>query len=276
MAILTSMITLKGVSKAYGGGNVIESVSLTIAPGECVCITGPSGAGKTVLLSLLIGAERPSGGMIMIDDVDLNAIPPLALQLFRRRVGIVYQDRKLFPERTVTENVALSLEIAGESGDVIARRVGELLARMGLTGKRDTLPRALSAAEATLVALVRAVAHRPLILLADEPLDELDDTQRATALGMIGELHAAGSSVILAVRDATTAAPLRPRVIELRRGRVVGDTLRKKVTAEGSIPTAPVRDSGRTREIDMKTIAHEASERALKKRKVKVTAIHSE
>lgn len=275
------MITLKGVSKDYGEGNVIDNVSLTITPGECLCLTGPGGAGKTALLSLLIGAERPGGGKILIDDVELNAIPPLAFQLFRRRIGTVFQDRKLFPYRTVAENVALSLEIAGESGDMIARRVKELLARMELIAKRDALPRALSTAEATLVALARAVAHRPLILLADEPLDGLDNAQRATALEIISELRTAGSTVILAMRDAAAAATLRPRVIELRSGRIVSDTLRKKAPAEESIPMAPVKDpersrGERSRGVDIKTIAHEASESALKRRKVKVTAIHSE
>lgn len=266
------MITLKGVGKNFGKGNVIDNVSLTITPGECVCLIGPGGAGKSTLLSLLIGAERASDGKILIDDVELDAIPPLALQLLRRRVGIIYQERALFPYRTVAENIALSLEIAGEGDDVTTQRVGELLAHTGLMAKRDALPRALSAAEATLVALARAVAHRPLILLADEPLDGLSDAQGATALGMIGELHATGSTVILAMRDVAAAAPLRPRVIELLGGRVVSDSIRKRVPGEAPAPTAPVED----RRVDIKTIAHEASERALKRRKVKVTAIHSE
>lgn len=258
--ILTSMIELKNVSKDYGHGRVLDGVSLKIEPKECVCIVGPSGAGKSVLLSLLIGAEFPTSGTVTIDGADLRTIPHPALQLFRRKVGIVFQDGKLLSTRTVAENIAFPLEVADLDDDAIEKRVRELLRRMDLVQRKDALPHELSAGEIARTAIARAVAHMPLILIADEPLLHLDATQEENALRLLRELSAASRTVIVLTRDVSLAEALGASVIRLQNGKIAGETKAELQRTE----MAP-------REL-VKTHV-EAIE---KRRKVRVTAIHSE
>ncbi len=218
------MIVLKNVTKKFRDLMVLNNVSLQIGPGEFVCITGPSGAGKSTLLSLLIGAQTATGGSVMMDDVDLRNVPSGALQIFRRRVGMVFQDYKLLHNRTVEENIAFPLEVIGKSDEEIEERVPELMRQMDLQKRAKALPWELSGGERARVAIARAIAHRPLILLADEPTGNLDRHQASDVLTLFRAIHHAGTTVILATHDLTLVEEAGARHIALEQGKVVSDS----------------------------------------------------
>ncbi len=272
-AILRSMIVLRDVSKAFGEKAVLNHLSLQINPGEFVCIVGPSGAGKSTLLHLLIGAEDVTGGGIEVDGVQLKDIPPPVLQLYRRRIGMVFQDYKLIQNRTVAENIAFPLEVCGVSDEEIVSRVRELLMEMQLMEKANALPDALSGGEKARTAIARGIVHRPMVLLADEPTGNLDPVQSLAILQLFQRIHQSGTTVLLATHDAALVEKLQTRVIELQNGSVVrdapggypvpqsGDATHHLLTEkeQGSIPQVSESDAS----VDST------------KRKVKVTMIHS-
>lgn len=217
------MLVLKHVTKEFAGSEVLSDVSFRVDPKEFVCITGPSGAGKSTLLHLLIGAEEATKGTIEIDGVDLRKVPPTAMQLYRRRVGVVFQDGKLLQHRTVEENVAFPLEVCGLPPAVIHKRVPLLLKYVGLLGKRRSLPRQLSGGEKTRVAIARAIVHQPMVLLADEPTANLDPEQSRAVLQLLRDINASGTTVLLATHDSALVDELQTRVLRLERGKVVRD-----------------------------------------------------
>ncbi len=269
------MIVLQNVSKNFGDGNVLENLSLQIDPGEFVCVTGQSGAGKSTLLALLVGAENVTAGSITVDGVDLRKVPAGGLQIFRRRVGIVFQDYKLLSNRTVLENVSFPLEVCGASDETIARRVPELLRRMELANRKNALPRELSGGEKARTAIARAIAHKPMILLADEPTQNLDPDQAKDVLQIFRDINAEGTTVILATHDDALVDALHTRVIRLEHGKVVRDSVggyRKKVEEKPAIgASVPEKESAA-----VKIPATEETHHARAKRKVRVTAIHSD
>lgn len=219
------MIVLKHVTKHFGGTSVLSDVSLTIDPGEFVCVTGPSGAGKSTLIHLLIGAETVTKGTVEVDGVDLGAVPPGAMQLYRRRVGIVFQDGKLLKHRTVAENVAFPLEVCGYGDVAIRKRTLAVLKRMELLGKANAFPQQLSGGERARAAIARAIVHEPVILIADEPTGNVDPSQSLSILKLLRDIHAAGTTVILATHDAGLVDAVQGRVIRLERGKIVRDSV---------------------------------------------------
>ena len=261
--ILTAMIDLKNVTKDFGAGKILDGISVRIEPKECVCILGPSGAGKSTLLKLLIGAETPTSGSVTIDGADLKKITRPALQLFRRKVGIIFQDGKLLSNRTVSENIAFPMETNGASDAVIEKRVGELLRRMNLTERKDALPHQLSSGEQARTAIARGIAHTPLILIADEPLQNLDEGHAQNVLQLFRELHIAGMTMIVMTRDAAFADALRGRILRLEAGKISSDGLSGRRVRHESIETP-------------KELVKMHVEAIEKRRKVRVTAIHSE
>ncbi|OGJ55709.1 hypothetical protein A3D88_04300 [Candidatus Peribacteria bacterium RIFCSPHIGHO2_02_FULL_52_16] len=218
------MLALKNVSKTYGKTKVLDDISLSVHPGEFMCIAGRSSAGKSLLLSLLVGAEQPTSGTVEVDGVDVKIVPPPVLQLFRRRVGIVFQDYKLLLDRTVRQNVSFPLEVCGVPDGIIARRVPELLKQMNLTQCADTLPRELSAGEKMRTAIARAIALKPLIVLADDPTANLDRSETETVIALLNKIHSGGATIIFATRDTALAASLGKRVITLEAGRIITNT----------------------------------------------------
>lgn len=270
------MIVLKEVTKRYGKVDVLSHVSLAINPGEFVCLTGPSGAGKSTLLSLLIGAEDATIGTVSIDGVDLRKVPPKAMQHYRRRIGIVFQDGKLLKNRTVAENIAFPLEVCGASDAFIVRRVSELLKQIGLSDHTNLLPRELSGGEQTRVAIARAIAHTPLILLADEPTGNLDPVQSLEIMLLLQRINAEGTTVILATHDTAFVDVLQTRVIRLEKGKVLRDS-------QGGYDRAKRREkkaaSEEKHEVFDTSSEHETSEDDEGKkgdgRKIKITSIGS-
>ncbi len=219
------MLEVKNVTKSYEKTRVLRDVSFAVNPAEFVCLTGPSGAGKSTIISLIIGAEDVTSGSIEVDGMDLRKVPRRALQLFRRRVGVVFQDVKLLQNRTVAENIAFPLEACGATDSVIRKRVNELLEMVGLTKKADALPAALSGGEKTRVAIARSIVHKPIILLADEPTGNIDPEQALKIMKLFKDIHAEKTTIILATHDSNLVDSLHTRVIRLEDGAVVRDSV---------------------------------------------------
>tara|TARA_B100000315_G_C14443229_1_gene525646 strand:+ start:139 stop:936 length:798 start_codon:yes stop_codon:yes gene_type:complete len=219
------MLVLKNVSKAYGRNKVLDGVSFRVDPKEFVCITGPSGAGKSTLLHLMIGAELSSKGSIAVDGVDIRVLPPTILQLFRRRIGVVFQDYKLLWDRTVAENIAFPLEVAGAPNEVIENRVREVLKEMGLTRRANTMASALSGGEKARTAIARSIVHKPIILFADEPTGNLDPKQTDMVLDLFKKIHQQGTTIVLATHEVDIVDTLQTRVIRLEESGVIRDSV---------------------------------------------------
>ncbi|MDA0376408.1 MAG: ATP-binding cassette domain-containing protein [bacterium] len=218
------MIELIGIAKYYGKTKILSDISLSIAPGEFVCITGPSGAGKSTLLHLLTGAEEATKGTIEIDGVDLRIVPPRALQIFRQKLGIVFQDYKLLKNRTVAENIAFPLEVCDVPDADIDIAVRQVLTIIDMTKHAHTLPNVLSGGEKARTAIGRAIAHDPLIILADEPTGNVDPQQSALIMNLFKKINESGATVIIATHDAGLVDALQTRVIELRDGSITRDS----------------------------------------------------
>ncbi|MDO8649246.1 MAG: ATP-binding cassette domain-containing protein [Candidatus Peregrinibacteria bacterium] len=238
------MIVLKHVSKTLGRTRVLADVSFRVEPGEFVCLTGPSGAGKSTLLHLLMGAEGVTSGSIEVDSVDLKKIPSPVMQLYRRRVGVILQDRKLLMDRTVAENVSFPLEVCGLPDAVIRKRVPEVLQRIGLTAKANAFPSELNAGDQVRVAIGRAIALYPMIVLADEPTAGIDAEHSTKILRLLQEIHAEGRTVILATYDTTLAEGLGTRIIRIQGGKVIEDNAK---TYDHAARTTPPQETIRAK-----------------------------
>lgn len=262
------MIVLNNVKKTYGKVDVLKDVSFRIDPGELVCITGKSGAGKSTLLHLLTGAEHVTSGNIEIDGVDLRRVPSTAMQLYRRRLGVVFQDYKLLASLTVAENVAFPLEVCGVPRAQITKRVSEVLKQMDLTEHSKTLPHALSGGEKARTAIARAIVHQPVVLLADEPTGNVDPEQSKHILALFEEINKNGTTVIIATHDAGLVDTLQSRVIRIEDGAVTRDSVGGYETEKkGAKPAS----KGKHDVFDKKeSSSHSSGSR----RKVKVTAVN--
>ena len=221
------MIALQGVWKAFSVGPVkvsaLSDVSFRIARGEFVTLTGPSGAGKTTVLRLLYADERPTEGEIEVLGHDLTDATRSDVTALRRSVGVVFQDAKLLPGRTVYENIAFVLRVLGTPRSEITARVFDALRAVGLSSRAQAYPAQLSQGEAQRVALARAIVRRPSLLLADEPTGNLDDAMAGEIHELIKDIWASGTTVVLATHQTRLAAVLRRRTLVLEGGRLVKD-----------------------------------------------------
>lgn len=221
-ALEKQIIRLEGITKRYPPDIVsLFQVSCEIEKGEFVFLTGPSGSGKTTFLKLLFCAERPDSGEIWIDGIALSSVTRAQIPHLRRKVGVVFQDFKLLPAKTVFENVAVSLEVVGLSRDQIEKRVHQVLDAVGLSGKFDRYPPQLSGGEQQRVALARAVVNRPPIILADEPTGNLDARRADEVMDLMEELNAQGTTIIFATHNERFFARTFRRVLRLEDGRLV-------------------------------------------------------
>jgi len=218
------MIQMYHVDLRYTGGTYgLRDISITLERGEFVFLTGASGAGKTSLLRLLFGAEQPSAGQILVSGRNITRMKAAHVPALRRQIGVIFQDFKLLPERTVFDNVAIALEIAGTNKREIRTRVWSLLKRLGLGHRIDHRPRSLSGGEQQRVAIARALVNDPPLLLADEPTGNLDPTLALDIMDIIADAHARGTTVIVATHDPTLLERYRHRRIVLDGGRLATD-----------------------------------------------------
>ena len=218
------MITLKNISKYYSHDSVgLNEVSLHIEPGEFVSVVGQSGTGKTTLVKVLIAEERPTAGTIEIGGWDITRIPLRDIPLLRRQIGVIFQDFKLLPKRTVRENVSFALEVAGERKDRIRQVVPKVLDIVGLSHKLNRYPHELSGGEQQRVAIARSLVHRPKILVADEPTGNLDSINTQEIIEILKKITEFGTTIMLVTHNREIVNQLRRRVVVLHDGRVVSD-----------------------------------------------------
>jgi cell division transport system ATP-binding protein len=215
------IIRLSHVHHRYGRQAALTDLSLEISKNEMVFINGPSGAGKTTLLKMLYGAVRPTEGRVEVDGLRLEHLPARGLPLLRRRLGIVFQDFKLIPTRSVFDNVALVLEACGHRRDAIPRKVRQVLRTVGMESQAPTLPPLLSGGEQQRVAVARAVVGDPKILLADEPTGNLDHDSAHAVMELLRALYIRGTTLVIATHDPEFVRRLGGRTVHLLQGRLV-------------------------------------------------------
>jgi cell division transport system ATP-binding protein len=218
------VIRFQNIAKNYSPDiTALEDVSFKIEKKEFVSIVGRSGAGKTTLLKLLLAEERPSQGRVFFDDQDVHKIPYSKLPQYRRRIGAIFQDYKLFPNKTAYENVAYVLEVIGASDSDISRDVPQVLGIVGLSHRYSNFPPELSGGERQRVAIARAMIHRPDVLLADEPTGNLDPYHTREIVQLLSRISEMGTTVILATHNKDVVNILGKRVITLEKGRIIRD-----------------------------------------------------
>jgi cell division transport system ATP-binding protein len=219
-----TVIEFRGVSKLYGpGATGLERVSFAVARQEFVFLVGSTGSGKSTLMRLLIKELEPSEGMIRVAGRDLSEIDRKRVPYYRRNVGVVFQDFKLLPTRTVYDNIAYALQVRGASRRQIRAQLPDILRLTGLSTKLHNYPHQLSGGEQQRVAVARAFAAHPPLLLADEPTGNLDPETSIGIMQLLYRINRAGTTVLVATHDSEMVNKMRRRVIELRRGRLVRD-----------------------------------------------------
>ncbi|WP_343125886.1 cell division ATP-binding protein FtsE [Gemmatimonas sp. UBA7669] len=218
------MVRVANVTKEYPrSGMALRGVNFEIAKGEFVFLVGHSGAGKSTLLRLLTMAERPTTGEVRVSGYSSFSIKPREIPHLRRRLGIVFQDFRLLPDRTAEQNVAFALEVTGTPASQIAPKVSRLLLQVGLASRATAYPHELSGGEQQRVAIARALANDPFLLLADEPTGNLDDRATHAIYLLLREINARGTAVLMATHDVAMIERAQQRFLELDKGELVFD-----------------------------------------------------
>jgi cell division transport system ATP-binding protein len=216
------MIRLSQVGKRYGDRDALRGVDLELPKGSLNFLMGPSGAGKSTLLRLLLALERPDAGQVEVAGLNLGTLPRRQRPAYLRRVGAVFQDPQLLADRTVYQNVALPLQLAGYPEPAQGPRVRAALGQVGLAGAEGRLPRALSTGERQRVGIARALVHRPALVLADEPTGNLDPALSAEIMGLFQRFQQVGVTVVIATHDVDLVQRFSGQALHLEGGRLVG------------------------------------------------------
>jgi cell division transport system ATP-binding protein len=222
------MIKFQNVTKIYETKNkqkvfALRNVSFEIKKGEFVLIVGRSGAGKTTLLKLIFAEEKPTQGKIFFEGKDITKMKNGEISKLRREIGVVFQDYKLLPTKTVFENLAYVMEVIGFSDNEIKNDIPKVLEIVGLNEKAESFPRELSAGEKQRLSIARALIHRPKVILADEPTGNLDPYNTLDILKIFRKIHEMGTTIVLATHNKEIVDILRKRVITLEKGEIVRD-----------------------------------------------------
>lgn len=235
-AIMILMIYLDKVSKRYKQGDVgVQNVSLSISRGEFVSIVGRSGAGKTSLLKILLGEEKPTEGKVFFDSIDMTKIKSGELNRFRRRIGVVFQDFRLLPNKTVFENVAFAMQAAGKTNKEINQDVPYVLQLVGLVEKSNRFPSDLSGGQQQRVAIARAIVNQPDVIIADEPTGNLDRANTQEIIEILKKINELGTTVLLTTHDEQVLQSLDKRIITIEHGRIISDEEKINPQAGASI-----------------------------------------
>ena len=218
------MIYLDKVSKKYKQGDVgVTDISLSISRGEFVTIVGHSGAGKTSLLKILLGEEKPTKGKVFFDSLDMTKLKAAQINSFRRRIGTVFQDYRLLPNKTVFENVAFAMEAAGKTDEEIKKDVPYVLRLVGLEEKSTRFPRDLSGGQKQRVAIARAIINQPDVIIADEPTGNLDPINTQEIIGILKKINELGTTVLLTTHDSQVLQHVDERVVTMEHGHIIKD-----------------------------------------------------
>ena len=221
------MITFQNVTKEYNSNHssyrALDDINFEIKDGEFVSVIGPSGAGKSTLLKLLIREELPSGGQVLVDDVDVAGLEDGEVPELRRKIGTIFQDFKLLSGKTAFENVAFAMEVVGASPDQLEDDVPKVLKIVGMEDKAGNFPHQLSGGEKQRLAIARALVHRPKFLLADEPTGNLDLLNTFDVIKLLLKINEFGTTVVLASHDREVVNAVGRRVITMDKGKVVKD-----------------------------------------------------
>jgi cell division transport system ATP-binding protein len=218
------MICFDNLSKRYPGGfEALKNVSFEMDAGEMAFLTGHSGAGKSTLLKMLMLMERPTSGNLLINGKNLNRLSNSQIPIYRRQVGVVFQNHQLLLDRTVFDNVALPLQVSGYPSSEIGRRVRAALDGVGLLEKEQQKPIALSGGEQQRVGIARAVVHKPRILLADEPTGNLDPELSSEIMALFRRFQNVGVTVLIATHDITLINRMQLRIMHLEEGELTDD-----------------------------------------------------
>ncbi len=218
------MIIFQNVTQTYNHGTVaLDKVSFKIQPGEFVSVVGRSGAGKSTVVKLLIGEEKPKKGQVFFGSYEVNKLKPREMPEFRRHIGVIFQDFRLLAKKTVFENVAFALEVAGRPQKEITEFVPQVLDMVSLKEKAGNFPQELSGGERQRVAIARAMINRPDVIIADEPTGNLDPFNTWEVVKILTKINELGSTVLLATHDREVVNALGQRVITLENGKLVKD-----------------------------------------------------
>lgn len=222
------MIHFEQVTKKYGDIEALTDVSFTVGEGEFVFLTGPSGAGKTTIIKLILRETIPSSGKVQIGDVDLGKLTSRKVPVLRRRLGVVFQDFKLLPDRTVFENIALALEIQGKSKKEIKKEVDEILQLTQLENRAYLFPSQLAGGEKQRAVIARAIVGKPDLLLADEPTGNLDPHTSSQIMGLLQTVNQNGTTILMATHNASVVDDLSQRVLSMKNGKLLKDEKKGK------------------------------------------------
>lgn len=218
------MLIMSNVSKVYSSGAVaLQNVNVHIAPGEFVFVVGPSGAGKSTFIKMLLREVLPTAGSIFVNGVDILQLQPQEIPFMRRQLGIIFQDYRLLPDRTVYENVAFAMEVIEAPHRKIKRRVMNVLDLVGLRRRAGAFPGELSGGEQQRIAIARAIVNDPLLVIADEPTGNLDPETSWDIMEIFKEINATGTTIVMATHDKEIVDGMGKRVIAIEKGRIVRD-----------------------------------------------------
>ncbi len=218
------MIYYDRVSKIYADSSVaLDDVSFSVEPGEFISIVGHSGAGKTTLVKMLLAEEKPSSGSVFFESVNVHDVPSRRINDLRRKIGTVFQDFRLLPQKTAYENVAFAMEAAGRSEEEIASDVPHVLDLVDLSEKANNFPDELSGGEAQRVAIARAIVNQPDVIVADEPTGNLDPVNTFEIVQILKKINDLGTTIILTTHNKGVIDSLKKRVVTLDRGKVIRD-----------------------------------------------------
>ncbi len=221
-----AVLVLHDVTKTYPNGKTaLLDVDLVIPEGDFVFLVGPSGAGKSTIIKLLIRDELATSGQVVLDGKDLAKLPRRAVPKVRRKIGIIFQDFKLLPQKNVWENVAFALEVTGTPRRKVRPAVDRVLALVGLTAQRSQIPSQLSGGEQQRTAIARALVHDPRLIIADEPTGNLDPLISWEIIQLLLRINELGVTVMMATHDADVVTALRKRVVALEEGRIIRDEI---------------------------------------------------
>lgn len=231
----SAIIQLYHVTKRYGSRNAISDISLEISDNDFLFVSGPSGAGKSTLLKLLYMGERATRGQIIVDGLNLSRIPSQGVPALRRKFGIIFQDYKLIPTKNVYANIALVVEALGGRGAAVRKKVASLLRAVGMEDRGRAMPLSLSGGEQQRVAVARAIAGNPKIIVADEPTGSLDAESAETIMSLLLQYHQRGATVLVATHDTELIRSIGGRVILLNRGQLDVSTILPGASSPASV-----------------------------------------